>query len=75
MLYLLERVENMQIFAHENLVCFAFPSIKYANVTQHTASSLRSLTQCVMHKHTRWDVSAASCGMSLSNMTKEDMQG
>lgn len=52
MLYLLERVENMQIFAHENLVFFAFPSIKYANATQRTAGSLRSHTQHVMHTHT-----------------------
>lgn len=68
MLYLLERVENMQIFAHENLVFFAFPSIKYANATQRTAGSLRSHTQHVMrahtHTHTR-HVHAASCGTSL----------
>lgn len=39
MLYLLERVENMQIFVHENLVFFAFPSIKYANAMHNTAVS------------------------------------
>lgn len=51
MLYLLERVENMQIFARENLVFFAFPSIKYANAMHNAASSLRSHTHHVMHKH------------------------
>lgn len=51
MLYLLERVENMQIFAHENLVFFAFPSIKYANATHSAAGSLRSHIYHVMHKH------------------------
>lgn len=52
MLYLLEQVENMQIFAHENLVFFAIPSIKYANTTHNAAGSLSSHSYHIMHKHT-----------------------
>lgn len=42
----------MQIFAHEKLLFFAFPSINYANATHHAAGSRRSHTQHVMHKQT-----------------------
>lgn len=42
----------MQIFAHEKLLFFAFPSINYANATHHTAGSRRSHTQHVMHRQT-----------------------
>lgn len=52
MLYLLERVENMQIFAHENLVFFAFPSIKYANAMHKAAGLLRSHTTSCTNTHT-----------------------
>lgn len=55
----------MQIFAHEKLLFFAFPSINYANATHHAAGSRRSHTQHVMHKQTHAHtqcVSAAGLG-------------
>lgn len=84
MLYLLERVENMQIFAYEKLLFFAFPSINYANGTHHAAGSRRSHTQHVMHKqahaHTQC-VNAAGkdtclgCSTAAQQPSLRDKQG